>query len=148
MDALKTAYLRPGFLLGIVWLAAATPTGDCRGDNRASCPHGGHGDYFDGTTLCRWHRTAHGPNSVWRPLRRYYVPRPADPCMYGGYGRCCPPDDNEVGIDLTESAHEYEGGDLSGYGGLPELTAGLERLGQVPNDLGISAAAAAPRPGR
>jgi hypothetical protein len=140
MDALKLAVKRPGFTLVVAFLAALTPAG---------FGNAGHGQHFDGSTLCRWSQTWHGPNSIWRPLRPYYVPRPADPCLYGGYGHGC-----RFAVDVecyTEDSAECENGNLAGYGESPAMPAGLERLGQIPNDLGISAGAApgAPaRPGR
>src|SRR3954468_16962341 len=51
-------------------------------------------EHFDGSTLCAWRRTWHGPNSLSTPLRGYYLPRPAKCCgCYGpgetsGYASC------------------------------------------------------------
>jgi hypothetical protein len=130
---------RPGFLFFLALLAALTPSGFC---------FAGHGDHFDGTTRCRWSRTWNGPNSIWRPLTPYFVPRPADPCLYGGYGRSCYEDASfqcgcgfaveGEGRYFSEGAAQCDGEELTGYGELPALSAGMERLGQIPNDMGIS----------
>jgi hypothetical protein len=145
MDALKSAARRLGLLLALAMLAAA-PLGVCRAG--------------DGTTLCRWSRTWHGPNSIWRPLTPYFIPRPADPCLYGGYGRSCYEDSSFAygcgfavegeGRYISEDFIGYEDDSLTGYGEAPVVPVGLERLGQIPNDMGIADGAAAPavRPGR
>jgi hypothetical protein len=150
MDALKLAAGWLRFVFGLASMVAA-PTLACGAGDCASCSHHGHAHFFDGTTMCRWYRTAHGPNSIWRPLSAYYVPRPADPCKYGG-GRCYGPGGYEIAMnfeDFSEDSAEYDRAELPAYAESPEIPVGLERLGRIPNDLGISAGAAAPaRPGR
>jgi hypothetical protein len=49
-----------------------------------------------------------------------------------------------------EAAYENEAADQYGYSDAPGLQAGLERLGQIPNDLGIAGGipAAPAQPGR
>jgi hypothetical protein len=150
MDALKIAVLRRVFSFALV-LLATTLTSFCRADDCVPCSQCGHGHFFDGSTLCRWYRTAHGPNSNWRPLREFYVPRPADPCKYGGYGRCCYNDGCEGdGTYLAGNGAEYEGENLMGYDESSEIPVGLERLGKIPNDPGIAGGAGvgAAQPGR
>lgn len=152
MDAFQWAVKRLGFVFFLTLFSVLMPSGDSFADR---------GRHFDGTTRCRWSRTWHGPNSIWQPLTPYYVPRPADPCLYGGYGRSCYEDGyltNGCGLAadgegryFNENAVEYESGSVVGYADPPTIAVGLERLGQIPNDLAISGAAAgAPgaRPGR
>jgi hypothetical protein len=152
MDAFKLAVKRPGFTLALALFAAAASAVACRAE------------HFDGSTLCRWSRTWHGPNSIWRPLSPYYVPRPADPCLHGVYGHGwhagnryadgCYADGCGYAVEggyFNENVAEYDGENLTGYGDLPAIPVGLERLGQIPNDLGISGGAptgAPARPGR
>jgi hypothetical protein len=143
MDAFKLAVKRPGFVL-VLALFAAAPMGVC-------CA-----EHFDGSTRCRWARTWNGPNSIWRPLTPYYVPRPADPCLHGGYGHGRGAYEGGCGFAVegeyyTHDAEAPESGDLTGYADSPAIPVGLERLGQIPNDLGISGGASgapAARPGR
>jgi hypothetical protein len=113
-----------------------------------TCVAGGHGcdgcgskHHFDGSTICRWKHTWHGPNANWTPLTPYYIPRPQDPCLYGGHagwGRqsCGPEADygavEEVGFDADYAIAE------PGYAVSPSLQPGMERLGQIPNDVGIA----------
>lgn len=142
MDAFQWAEKRPGFAFLLTLFGVLMP----------GVGFADHGPHFDGTTLCRWSRTWHGPNSIWRPLTPYYVPRPADPCLHGGHGRSCYENGylaDGCGIEIEgqgryfdETAGEGESGNLMGYAEPPAMLAGLERLGQIPNDLGISGAAA------
>src|SRR5436190_4807638 len=39
----------------------------------------------DGCTRCAWRRTWWGPNPLATPLREYYIPRPPQCCIYGGF---------------------------------------------------------------
>jgi hypothetical protein len=141
MDAFKLALRRPGFALVLAWFAVV-PSMVCRGG--------------DGTTLCRWSRTWNGPNSIWRPLTPYYVPRPADPCLNGGYGRSSYDhisygDGCGFAVEggyYDENPGQYARGELSGYEESPVIPVGLERLGEIPNDLGISGGAAGSAPAR
>ena len=151
MDALRSASKWSAIELFLYCcMVVAAPTGICRAGDCGPSYGSGQEHAFDGTTLCRWRRTWHGPNAVWTPLNAYYIPRPADPCEYGGYGNGCGAAvdggnvlENEIGYD-SEQAVPY------GFTETPGLPAGLERLGQIPNDLGIAGGApAAPvRPGR
>jgi hypothetical protein len=148
MDALKLAVRRLSLLLALAMLAAA-PLSICHAAG-------------DGTTLCRWSRIWHGPNSIWRPLTPYFMPRPADPCLYGGYGRSCYEDASFAygcgfaaegqGRYIGEDVVRYEGESLAGYGEAAGVSVGLERLGQIPNEMGIAGGGAgvapAARPGR
>jgi hypothetical protein len=135
MDALKLAVRWPGFPFFVALLATMSSVGFC---------HGGHGEHFDGTTMCRWSRTWHGPNSIWRPLRPYYIPRPPDPCQYGGHGCRF-----AVEVDyFAENTAESENTGIVGFGASPEIPVGLERLGQIPNDVGISTGATTGPPAR
>jgi hypothetical protein len=145
MDALQTSckWRSSAFIL-IVLTATAGSTGMCRAGDW-SAYYGGHGKVFDGSTLCRWHRTWHGPNSNWQPLTRYYVPRPADPCKYGmGHNGvvnsgvqvagCCGMDESaDFPTDYAVSSTANHA-----WADTPSLQPGFERLGQIPNDLGIS----------
>ena len=84
------------------------------------------------------------------------MPRPGDPCLNGGYGRSAYEDVSftdgcgaavEGGYYCEdEMAVGSESANLAGYGELPALSVGLERLGQIPNDMGISAVAPAGGP--
>jgi hypothetical protein len=146
MDAPKTAFNLIAPLILAVNVAAAYPTECNAGDptaNSCCCHH--LGNHFDGSTRCRWHRTWHGPNAVWQPLSPYYIPRPPDSCKYGhnvyragydasGFGCACGASGNYLAdgsiVPGPDAAH--------GYGENPGMQAGFERLGQIPNDLGIS----------
>jgi hypothetical protein len=157
MDAIRWALRGPGIALVIAFLAGPTHRGN------ADCGLGACAAHccFDETTLCRWHRTFHQPNYLWRPLTPYFMPRPADPCMYGGVGRSCYEDPSfaAAGCGILVEGECYVGygdaagqGGLTGYGEAPAVPMGLERLGQIPNDLGMAGGAAgapvAPRSGR
>lgn len=147
MDALKTAFKRLTFVLILPFLSTvAGPTNACRADECVRDNSAWYGHAFDGTTLCRWRRTWYGPNDIWRPLTPYYVPRPADPCKYGGNGHrhgghghwggadgCC---EMIEGGYYAEEDLAYEGGtaDQLAYSEAP----GMERLGEIPNDMGIA----------
>lgn len=147
MDTLKIAVQRPAFLLILALFPTAAPTGICRAGDGVPRSGYGHGRFFDGSTLCRWHRTWHGPNANWTPLSPYYIPRPTDTCKYGGHRADCYSDGCAAaagGSYFSENAAEYEGGNLFGYAESAEIPVGLERLGQIPNDLGISGGTAAP----
>jgi hypothetical protein len=153
MDAYKSAVIRPVFLSVLALIATTAPTNVCRAGGHEPCSEHGHGRHFDGSTLCRWHRTWNGPNAIWTPLTPYYIPRPADPCKYGGYGHGCYGNGCGFAVEdgyFSEDTAQYEDGDLTGYAESQVLPVGLERLGQIPNDLGISAGspAAPARPGR
>lgn len=140
MDARKLAVHRPCFALGFALLSLWT---------LAEFSQAGNGQHFDGSTLCRWNRTSHGPNSIWQPLRPYFVPRPPDPCLHGGYGHACR---HAADIDGYADSYVFEAnGNPPAVATLPDMQVGLERLGQIPNDMGIAGGAAegrALKPGR
>jgi hypothetical protein len=104
------------------------------------------GKFFDGSTMCKWKRTWHGPNSLDQPLSRYYVPRPMSACgrmgyspwdetvsgcSYGSYGGC------ENGNCAGRDDHMPAGHVVTSC---PGMQAGFERLGQIPNEIGIAGA--------
>jgi hypothetical protein len=153
MDAQKCAEIRPALLLTLALLAATGLVNDCPAGGHEQCAQPHHGPFFDGTTKCRWQRTWHGPNAIWTPLNPYFIPRPADPCKYVGYGRDCYANGCGVSVEegyFSEDAARYEDADVTDYGDSPALPLGLERLGQIPNDIGIAGGAptAAARPAR
>ena len=105
---------------------------------------------FDSATLCAWHRTWHGPYALATPLRGYYVPRCAGRCDrdvysdrwgYAGNGTCMTCGEAIEGCNNPESAWAYPPQAGVGFG-----PARLERLGQIPNDLGIGVAQPAGTP--
>jgi hypothetical protein len=156
MDAIKTASKWLVLALLVVFCVTGAATA---GTVQTSdyCPSHGdrHEKVFDGSTLCRWQRTWHGPNDIRRPLTAYYVPRPADPCQYGSRGHWGGDSGCSETIEsnyLLEGESAYENGVevQYGYSDSPGLQAGMERLGQIPNDLGIAGGvpAAAVQPGR
>ncbi len=157
MDALKTAFKWPVVLMLLPFGATTTaPVRNCRADDVACCCSCGDSHHhFDGSTLCRWSRTWHGPNSLRQPLDPYFIPRRTDPCDFGGYARCCGDHGCQMAIErdyVMEHPVAYEDGNAFADGGLSDagLQPGLERLGQIPNDLGIAGAmpAGPARPGR
>jgi hypothetical protein len=141
MDARRTVVRCCAFFLTALSTAVVFPVSEGRAGEGCGCCFCRLHDHFDGTTLCRWHRTWHGPNSIWQPLDPFYVPRRPDPCIYGG----CPTCD---GIPCEMGS---ENGYLSANADRPvvevPVDTGFERLGQLPNDLGLSGATpAAPPP--
>lgn len=98
-----------------------------------------HGRHFDGSTLCRWKRTWHGPNANWTPLSSYSIPRPADPCLPGNRYYGCKAVSYATAVDFAYFAPENS---ECAYADSAALQPGLERLGHVPNDLGIAGALA------
>ena len=99
---------------------------------------------FHGHTMHAWQRTWYGQDPLYTPLRPYFVPRLPGRCdrepYAGSYGaEGC----NECG----------NGGDFRGYV-QPAPAAGIwmplqsERLGQIPNDMGVGGALPVGAPGR
>jgi hypothetical protein len=96
---------------------------------------------FDSATWCAWQRTWHGPYALATPLRQYYVPRYPGRCDrddyagrwgYAGDGTCLTCDGTIEGRSDHESSWAYPPQAGLGFGPTK-----LERLGQIPNDLGI-----------
>jgi hypothetical protein len=82
---------------------------------------------------------------VWQPLSPYYIPRPPDPCKYGHNGGQVGYDAGGFGCSCGTPRNFFEDGAIVpvpdaalGYAENSGMQAGLERLGQIPNDLGIS----------
>ena len=154
MDAIKTA--SKWLILASSVLGCVATTCTCQASDYCPPQSGAHGKVFDGSTRCRWQRTWHGPNDIWRPLTAYYIPRPADPCKYGSHGQGwagsngCGVTANGEYILEDEASTEYGPTVQYGYTEAPGLQAGMERLGQIPNDLGIAGGvpAAPVQPGR
>jgi hypothetical protein len=119
-------------------------------------------------TWCAWSRTWHEPTALYNPLRPYYVPRPAAICGCNGFGPAgCY--DGAYGCNGCAGSGETAGCHSSDYAMLEEEMpamygrakpdsclgappCGMERLGQIPNDLAVTAggggAASAPVAGR
>ena len=148
MDAPVRIFRNPVLLLMSPILAAvlATP-GQCLagGSNTCSpwyCP------FVDGCTHCAWHRTWHGPNVLATPLRGYYIPR--KPACCGGSD--CAVHCGELIGDLYLAPWEMEAEGETAADCCPACMAlepsGMERLGQVPNDLELSAGVPGSSPNR
>jgi hypothetical protein len=149
MDALSRTPRNMISLFASPLLAAilATP-GNCLAGGAAAC-HCRVSPSVDGCTRCEWHRTWHGPNALTMPLSRYFIPRHAPGCdCYGCTAGCgeavaeCPAwaaaCDYEEAVECCPAAVGLE-------------PAGLERLGQIPNDLELAVGvpgASPKRPGR
>jgi hypothetical protein len=124
--------------------------GDCCLVGCECCPAGHH---LDGATLCRWKRTWHGPNSNWRPLTPYYVPRPPDPCLHGGHAGSDRYGCGSAGYgSAADFGYEPYATAGTAFAVSPGLQPGMERLGQIPNDVGIAGSGPmtpiAPQPAR
>jgi hypothetical protein len=98
---------------------------------------------FDSATICAWKRTWHAQYAPATPLRPYFVPRMPGRCdreAYAGGWDCAG--------DPLSSGHAYRYNyPAPGPGWMypPEAGIGFEpvqfqRLGQIPNDLGVGAA--------
>ncbi len=152
MDAFKTAFRWTVFVLFIISCAATVlPPDDCLAGDPAAC-HSRHRRFFDGTTLCEWRRTWHGPNGLDRPLSGYFMPRFPDYCDDPAYAGCSEAIGEYFMAEDSSSWDEVEPADgccvLSGMGLEP---IGFERLGQIPNDLALAGelpAGGPARPGR
>jgi hypothetical protein len=144
---METFTVRPKFSLLLVVVATFTTCAFSAVQVRGE--EGGYwhsGKYFDGSTMCKWKRTWHGPNSLDQPLSRYYVPRPMSPCGRMSYGPWdeahgdCSYESN--GVCGTGNCADRDGHMPAGHvvTSCPGLQAGFERLGQIPNELGIAGA--------
>jgi hypothetical protein len=145
MDAIASAVRVPVWLLFVSLSVFLTmPQGDCLGGNPSEC-QAKHQPFFDGSVLAAWSRTWHAPTPWATPLAPYYIPRtPA--CAYGGefagYAREC-----SAGIDkytMPMEAADYESrhyhGALRANGENCGVEGGFERIGHIPNELGIAGA--------
>jgi hypothetical protein len=140
MDASIRVFRNPVLLLMSPILAAiwATPGQCLAGGPTTYSPR--HRPFFDGSTLCAWHRTWHGPNVLATPLRGYYIPRkPA--CCGSDYAGHCGDLVGESCLTLWELEGECEPAADCCPACMALEPAGMERLGQVPNDLELSAGA-------
>jgi hypothetical protein len=139
MDASIRVFRTASLLLMSPILAAvfATP-GQCLAGGSTTCSTG-YGPFADGCTYCAWHRTWHGPNVLATPLRGYYIPR--KPVCCGGSD--CAVHCGELIGDLYLAPWEMEAEGEPAADCCPPCMAlepgGMERLGQVPNDLELSA---------
>ncbi len=100
---------------------------------------------FHGATMHAWHRTWHGYDALNTPLRPYFVPRYPGRCdreaYAGDYGAAgC----NQCGNGASAGAgvHNY------GASAIPWLPLQSERLGQIPNDMGVGGAVPVSAAGR
>jgi hypothetical protein len=132
MDAFSRSFRNTVSLLISPLLAAIVLA---PGDSLAVC----HPEYC---TRCAWHRTWHGPNVLATPLSGYYIPR--RPAMCDCYG-CADGCGDAVGESYALWPTDYDcepGADCSAdccSAALALEPSGMERLGQIPNDLELSA---------
>ncbi len=152
MDALIRALRRIVFLSVSPVVAAVFVTpGTCLAGGPAHCHHG-YWPFVDRSTICAWHRTWHGPNALATPLNGYFMPRPPAGCAYDGYAAGCGCGE-VIGKSYVTMWPEGCDGELVCYG-VPDCDSaalglepsGLERLGQVPNDLELAGGLAGERP--
>ncbi|MEX0612019.1 MAG: hypothetical protein WD738_18190 [Pirellulales bacterium] len=127
-------------LLALLSIAVAASPVDALtcGDTVESYPRYGRlHQVFDGSTWYAWHRTWHGPNALETPLNGYYIPRVPGGCVSEDCG------DDYGGVDAELDMMRCPTGcgcrRESCYPGMGLEPAGLERLGQIPNDLELSA---------
>jgi hypothetical protein len=141
MVAINAAVIRQViFAMVVACIALALPPRTSPADGHDPYCHE-HGRWLDGSTRCRWRRTWHGPNANFTPLSPYYIPRPADPCLYGRHGACGVYDYGPSSGCGFAAGSDYDTANSAagpGYAVSPSLQPGLERLGQIPNDLGIA----------
>ena len=153
MDALTKAFKSPVLILLMLFCAAvAAPPSDCLAGDSGTGPYW-HRPIFDGTTLCAWRRTWHGPNALETPLTGYYIPRLPDPCDCAAYANGC--GEAIGGYYVMEGGMACEHGYAAECGGPHAVIglepAGFERLGHIPNDLELAGglpAGGPARPGR
>ena len=129
-----------------------------------------HWEGFDGSTICAWRRTWHGPNALATPLRSYYMPRVPSYCcghsdgipgpvVYGSgciaYANGCNGCVDGCGCSVGESFAMPGGASCQCQNGPvssaypPEAAIGFqptqfERLGRIANELDPPAAAGTP----
>jgi hypothetical protein len=139
MDALIRTLRSPVFLWMSPVLAAvfAIPSA-CLAGGSAGC-HQGCWPLVDCSTRCAWHRTWHGPNALATPLNAYFIPRVFTGCGYEDCaGRCgCRNVVAESYHTIWPTDSECDGACDCCPGDLELELPGLERLGQVPNDIGL-----------
>ena|SRR3990172_602241 len=148
MDAF-TRFLRNRVLHWMSPLLAtilATP-GHCLAGGSTDCAPW-YCPFVDGTTLCAWHRTWHGPNALTTPLTGYYIPRLPAYCGYNDCAGNCAEPVGESYVTLWELEGEREPAADCFPADLGLESSGLERLGQVPNDLELSAGVPGASPNR
>jgi hypothetical protein len=102
------------------------------------------GQAFDGATWAAWHSTWHAPNALDTRLRPYFIPRLPGHCdrdaYLGDYGCVTPIENGLVNEQAVAYALPCETRDpLPGCAAC--LSVRSERLGQIPNDLELGAAA-------
>ncbi len=129
-----------------------------------------HWEGFDGSMICAWKRTWHGPNALATPLRSYYMPRVPSYCcghsdgipgpvVYGSgciaYANGCNGCVDGCGCSVGESFAMPGGASCQCQNGPvssaypPEAAIGFqptqfERLGRIANELDPPAAAGTP----
>jgi hypothetical protein len=110
--------------------ATAALTGTCLGWCGCRNPYG----YFvDGQTKYMWARTWHAPNSLESPLTQYYIPRTPGACNSDRPA-------HEVGCQSTVQATipgQYGARPYFASAGAGFEPVQSERLGKVPNELGL-----------
>lgn len=120
------------WLLMPLWAAVALVPAECPGcDLGMAC------------TWRAWKRTWHGPNALATPLRPYSTPRTSAWCEYEGCAAHC---GSHVEIFSPPVRGDHCGCSGQRADGSPHSLYGLsvddcrfERLGQVPNDMELSA---------
>jgi hypothetical protein len=118
----------------------------------ASClaggSHRGHWvcwPFVDCCTVSAWHRTWHGPYALATPLSRYYIPRTTRGCdCYGCMGWCRDVVGESYPVDWEEEFEDCPTGCCTSAMTLEPR--GMERLGQIPNELELSVGGANPSP--
>jgi len=127
----------------------AVPLATCQAWDAWSACGCAHHQLFDGSTMCAWKRTFHGPNALATPLRGYYIPRVpscggcegyAVECGYvvGESAGVCDYGCNQEKMASTESVFPPEAG---------FAPAQFERLGQLRNELDVASPIATPANG-
>ena len=99
---------------------------------------------FHGRTMHAWHRTWYGQDALNTPLRPYFVPRLPGRCDRDPAAGCY-----EV-TACGECAHGSVRGAFAYPGPVPQVWSSVpsERLGQIPNDLGVGGVPPAGAAGR
>jgi hypothetical protein len=134
MDVFQRSVTFAVFLLLLsLSVFVAMPDGDCAAGYPCNCCLGDHHPYFDGSVRAAWSRTWHAPTPWSTPLTPYYVPRTPPYGCEGDFAGCasrCGANVESCSGDLAE--------DLRGNGEYCGVEGGFERIGQIPNELGIA----------
>jgi hypothetical protein len=114
--------------------AAATPDMALAGGGYCwYCP------FADCRTHYAWHRTWHGPNTLATPLTGYFIPRKPGVCEFDDCAVDCGDFVAQSYMILpTDGDCQTEGCEHGCPAPCVVEASGLERLGQIPNDLELS----------